>query len=500
MHELGQAGRYEELRRFLETSDYSETTICAKLGLHRLADYDMEPSRRAALPAPVDAADVLIRLFLAGDALGREVVDAHLDAHATALLDAMGLLGTTEAGRCMGTVALYPVDGFLIASDRWSHPDGSAFEAPADTVYPALVRNTRLFLDLLPDGACQSCLDLGSGTGIAAFIAARNGAIESWAADIAQRSTQFAEFNRELNDVIRVSTINSDLYEQLGGRTFDRIIAHPPYMPVLTPKWVFLSGGEDGEEITRRIVEGLPGHLREDGLCCSLTMGTDRQDAPFELRVRNWLGVKQNEFDVALIVRRIVEPQQFAMSTAPFEPRSRADAHAWRELFARLGVVSLVYGFLLIRRRLDLSRPALTIRRMAAPDFGRADWQWMLAWESAAASEQAAAIILDSPLHASRRTDFEVVHGLTDEGWSPKSYQLRIDRPFAMNCAAEPWAANLIGLCDGQLTGRQHFQHFSEEGFIPPGTTEADFADAVAPLVSGGFIEVEGFRPPQAAE
>jgi SAM-dependent methyltransferase len=505
LDELGRTARYEQLRAFLETSDYSESSICARLGLRRLADFEMEPSRRAPLPPAVDATDILIRLFLAGYAVERALAETLLGSAATDLLNGMGLLQRMDDGQYCGSVALYPVYGLFIASDRWSQPDGSAFEAPSDTVYPALVRNTRLFLDLLPEEPCERCLDLGSGTGIAAFVASRSGAKESWAADIAERSTRFAEFNRRLNGLDRVSTVTSDLYDRLAGQTFDRIVAHPPYMPVLSPKWVFLSGGEDGEEITRRIVEGLPRHLEEGGLCCCLTMGTDRTepdkgDHPFEVRVRDWLGGAQNEFDIALIVRRLVEPQQFAMSAAAYEPRTRDDAHAWRDLFARLGVAALVYGFLLIRRRRNRTGPALTIRRMAAPDFRSADWQWMLGWETAAASERLTAIILDSTLHSSRRTEFEVLHRLTEDGWTPRSYQLRIDRPFAMNCKAEPWAAHLISQCDGRLTGRQHFQRFTGQGVIPAGTTEAEFADAVAPLVSGGFIEVEGFRPPRAGE
>lgn len=503
--ELGKAGRYEELQRSLQAAGYTEQSICSRLGLRRLADFEMEASRRPALPPPTDATDALIRLFLSGDFVERTVLISRLDCTATTLLETMGLLKTTEDGQSYGTVALYPVNGLLIASDRWSWPDGSAFEAPPDTVYPALVRNTRLFLDLLPDDACERCLDLGAGTGIAAFVASRNGAKQSWASDIAERCTRFAEFNRRLNGLSSVSTVTSDLYGQLQGQTFDRIVAHPPYMPVLASKWVFLSGGEDGEQITQRIVEGLPQHLEEGGICCCLTMGTDRKtsdgrDLPFESRVRDWLGEAQSDFDVAIIVRRIVEPQQFALSVAPFEPRTRADAHAWRELFARLGVVSLVYGFLLIRRRQNRRGPALTLRRVAAPDFGRADWQWLLSCESAAASDRRTAIILDSRLYASRRTDFEVLHRLTDEGWTPQSYQLRTNRPFDITCNAEPWAAQLISQCDGKATGRQLLQRFQEAGWIPAGASDDEFADAVAPLISGGFIEVEGLRQPRAEE
>jgi hypothetical protein len=34
---------------------------------------------------------------------------------------------------------------------------------------------------------------------------------------------------------------------------------------------------------------------------------------------------------------------------------------------------------------------------------------------------------------------------------------------------------------------------------LPRGIAEEEFARAAAGLVSGGFIEVEGFRPPRAA-
>jgi hypothetical protein len=152
----------------------------------------------------------------------------------------------------------------------------------------------------------------------------------------------------------------------------------------------------------------------------------------------------------------------------------------------------------LIQRRNGAGK-TFTVRRQASDSLRRADWQWLLAWETAAASERLAGAVLDSPLHASRRTEFEVLHGLTGDGWTPKSYRLSIDQPFRMNCQAEPWAAHLVSQCDGTLTGRRHFERFKEAGVIPPQATEAEFADAVAPLISGGFVEVDGFRPPQAA-
>ncbi|MCX6630450.1 MAG: class I SAM-dependent methyltransferase [Candidatus Solibacter sp.] len=156
-----------------------------------------------------------------------------------------------------------------IASDRWSNPDGTAIDTPTDAVYPAFIATTRLFLELLPKGTCDNFLDLCAGTGIAALVAAKNGARHACASDITERCSMFAEFNRRLNAIPNVSIATSDLYRNLDRQTFDCIVAHPPYVPTLSPKWIFYSGGEDGEQVTRGIVEGLPLHLRDGGTFCA---------------------------------------------------------------------------------------------------------------------------------------------------------------------------------------------------------------------------------------
>jgi methylase of polypeptide subunit release factors len=409
----------------------------------------------------------------------------------------MSLLAMDAAGgRCHGTVALYPLADLHIASDRWSSPGDAPFEAPSDTVYPAFIPNTRLFLEHVPLGECGGFLDLCAGTGIAAIMAARQGAREAWAGDIAERSTRFAEFNGRLNGVANFHPVTSDLYGSLHQPSFDRIVAHPPYVPALQPKWIFFSGGEDGEEITRRIVEGLPAHLNDRGVFLALTMGTDRSDAPFESRIRQWLGEGGGEFDVALIVRKILEPHEFAARANPHTVRSREESEAWKKLFARLGVESLVYGFVAIQRRTG-ARHTFTVRRQASPLSRRAPWEWLLAWESAAI-EDLTRLILERPLHPGRDAEFLVRHRLEGSAWTPQSYTLRTDWPFSMECDAHPWMANLISLCDGRATGRALLRLLAENEVLPPAVAEEEFARAAAGLVSGGFIEVEGFRPPRA--
>ncbi len=70
-----------------------------------------------------------------------------------------------------------------------------------------------------------------------------------------------------------------------------------------------------------------------------------------------------------------MEPHEFAA-------RNREESEAWKKLFARLGVESLVYGFVIIQRR-NGARQTFTVRRQASPGRRRAPWEWLLAWEGA---------------------------------------------------------------------------------------------------------------------
>jgi len=176
---------------------------------------------------------------------------------------------------------------------------------------------------------------------VAALIAASKYATQAYAYDIAARSTHFAEFARLLNGLANVTTGTGDLYEPAAGATFDRIVAHPPYVPVLQSKWIFFDGGEDGERVTRRIIEHAPHYLRPGGALYCLAMASDRADRPLEVRIREWLEPKQREFDVAVVVRRMIEPQEFAFNSLARGEAGAAPARRWKELFEARRITSL---------------------------------------------------------------------------------------------------------------------------------------------------------------
>jgi hypothetical protein len=122
----------------------------------------------------------------------------------------------------------------------------------------------------------------------------------------------------------------------------------------------------------------------------------------------------------------------------------------------------------------------------------------LLGWESTACGNALEQLVLDSPLYASQQTEFIVLHHLDHTLWNPSAYRLRIDYPFNMECDAQPWMAHMISLCDGKATGREVLRTLIDNEELPKSLSAGEFARAAASLVSGGFIAVEAFRPPQA--
>jgi carbamoyltransferase len=491
---LGSQELFRTVREALDSAGYDEATVCRLFDIESLEHFEEEFEREQANPSDDSAAAALTRLFIQGHYVDAELLLRLLNSEA---LQAMADLGLLEhhphnESEISSTVSLYPTDGVYLISDRWNRPDRSAFVPGADVVYPAIVSNAQRFLRLMPRMSCERFLDLCSGTAIAALTAADNFAGHAWAFDIAERSTHFGEFNRRLNDIPNVTVDTGDLYAPAGDLKFDRIVAHPPYVPVLRPKWIYHDGGEDGEQIMRRVVAGLPEYLEPGGLFYMLAMGSDRE-LPFERRVREWLGEAADEFDVAVFPSRLLEPEDFAVRAALKSQTAADDVREFKRLFASVGVKSLVYAALFLQRR-ESPRPVFTVRRQTVKGTGTSEMMAAIELETMLVQPDGCDRILGSRPVANPRTELRVVHRLVAEGWEASEHVLQSAHPFSMEARTDPWAPYLIALCDGKRTVLEHLDDLKQAGAIAPDAPPTEFARAVAVLISGGFLRM-GSRP-----
>lgn len=493
----GSASCFAALRDFLTDSYYTEERVCERLGLASRQDYaTLRPSPGS--PRPIhDRLDLLARVFLIGEFVAEKDLEQWAPPAVVDAIHSLGLLARSpeRTGEWFGVAALYPMCGLHLVSDRWTSPELAPIEGLTTAVYPPFMINTTHFLETLPSDPCENLLDLCSGTGVAALLAATGYARQARATDITERSTRCAEFNRRLNGIENATVAAGDLYEAADGQIFDRITANPPYMPSLRPAAIFADGGELGDRITRRIVEGLPKYLSPGGRFYCITAGPDIDEEPFEIRVRRWLGEAGGEFDIFLVERKQFDPTSFANQQAAKTRGGAEEVAEWKALFEQRHVENLFYGSVVIERKQSGGVPA-TVRRRKGTRITSAEIEWLRRWETGAEASERVRMILDSRPIAVPDLALHVVHRLRGGEMAPEVFTLESTYPFTVECRIEAWTAFLLARCDGKSTARELLAFLKENDLIHAQEPEEEFADFLRVLISGGFLEVEGYRLP----
>ena len=130
--------------------------------------------------------------------------------------------------------------------------------AAAEAVMGAGETTAVLWQAARPSRRIGATLDLGCGAGTLALLLAGH-AERVVGADINARAVEMSRFNAALNGIGNVEFRCGDLYQPVEGERFDLIVSQPPYYP--GGELTFLHGGRRGDEIARRVVDGVAGRL-----------------------------------------------------------------------------------------------------------------------------------------------------------------------------------------------------------------------------------------------
>lgn len=326
----GTPQQFASLRQFLAESNYTEAAICDRLQIPKLS----KVVHLGTGGPQAGALDWLIRLFLLEETLPQEWIPAPI----VAILRAMHLIDGEE--NVTGAVKLYPVRSVYVISDR----DLSS-RTSVEHVFSAISPQTQDFLEIVPESPCPACLEVCAGAGAAALLAASRYAVQAFAFDVSERCRIFTEFSRRLNGIGNLTARRGDMYAPAGRQTFDRILAHPPYVPSLRNTQLFRDGGEDGETLTRRVIEGLPNYLHPGGRLYLLAMLAEYPDDPIPQRLRRWLRESESEFEIAVEPRHSIDARAFL-----FDNCAPEDLLAWRQFVDRRRISHFRYINVIVER------------------------------------------------------------------------------------------------------------------------------------------------------
>jgi SAM-dependent methyltransferase len=480
---IGTAKEFERVAEVLQQASFDEGTICRKLRLKDMSDTgwlrddeDISPELR-----------ILIRLFFQSVMVPRVEVEQVFERATIDVFMTLGLLGTGEFGndqyyaRCW----LYPLAGFLIASDRYSMPDGSAFTPPPDIAFPAIYKGSLQFLKLLPEGITGDVLDLCAGVGIGALVLSQAGS-QVVSTDLSERATQFARFNCALNRRENIEVLRSDLYEAVNGRTFDCIVAHLPWITEVNRGLHDAYAG--GESLCKRLVGGLTESLRPGGVCFALTQGRDTKEGKFEERVRTWLKGQADEFDILFAHYEVLTSLEILKSIArrarSFGPEAMAKLESDFEL---AGLSKMLFGGLYIRRHKTRSGEPWTARRTLSDATRGADVMSALILHDWISGPDSLARLLESRPQLAPGLQImskQVVH---EAALVPGEFIFETDKPFAARDSFEAWTARVLARFDGQTTVANVFEE-AQTATMPAGVGREGFVALIIRALEAGYL------------
>jgi SAM-dependent methyltransferase len=387
----------------------------------------------------------LARLFLLGGHVDVDRLAGALAPLEVSTLVDIGLLELTGA-TASATARLAPHGDYYIASDGGFGANTSfdfvpGIQAPSVTLAKLAVRRR-----------VQRVLDLGTGCGIQALLAARH-ADHVVATDVNPRALAFAEFNARLNGIDCIEFRLGREFEPVEGEQFDLVVANPPYVISPDASFAYRDSGLPADELCRRMVEGAPTVLANGGFAHVLVSWAHAPGDEWAPELREW--VRGSGCDAWLLHYRTNDPLTHAASW--LRPLGESDVAAyeeaidrWTSHLGRLGIAAIGFGAVVLRRRargrnwiredplpLDRLEPAgdHTLRVFAAQDL----------LEDASDAELLRARLLLTPHH---RLDQELE--AAGGGFAALSQTLVLTDGLGFTVGVDRHTASLLPYLDGR--------------------------------------------------
>jgi 16S rRNA G966 N2-methylase RsmD len=197
----------------------------------------------------------------------------------------------------------------------------------------------------------ESTLDLGSGCGIQAILAASH-SDRVVGVDCNRRAVGLARFNAQLNGIRHIDFREGDMFEPAQDETFDLIVSNPPFIISPENRHFFLNSGLEDDEICRRIVQQAPQFLKDDGYCILNANWAVIDQEDWRARLANWF--EGTGCDGLVLVQDTLDLGDYAASLIQVENHEEEEYlrlfDKWMDYYVRHKIVGIGQGVIVMRR------------------------------------------------------------------------------------------------------------------------------------------------------
>jgi methylase of polypeptide subunit release factors len=383
-----------------------------------------------------------------------------------------GLLEQVPAG-LRATVRISRWRGLLIAHDS----------LPGDRIPSDIVLRpsptTRTVAALTVRRSCQRALDVGTGCGALALLAAAH-ADEVVATDVNPRALWFTDLNARLNGVENVRCVEGDLFDPVSGGSFDLVMGNLPFVLSPDTEYLFRDGvrGERGD-ISERAVAAAADVLAPDGFATLLVnwVVADRE-APAAAAL-SW--VRASGCSGLVLSHSLQSPRTYATKWAQ---GSADNVEDWVAYLRARGAAAVANGAVVLHRSRQRKIRSAQMSVSPSAEGGRQVERIL----TASALDDVAVRASRPKIVMPHTTTARIRHDAT--GRTRQPLEIRLDDTAGVVGIVQPAVAEVIARLDGEVSVGDALaaQRVASPGTVSP-ELEAAVANTVRALVFAGIME-----------
>ncbi len=486
--EAGDRRLISALRQVFELAGYNEQALFDTVGDVRLWRLSRQGSAHLRhLTRRGRPLDTLIRLFLLGLPEDLDIARQALAPLALEEWQRAGMI-RIENSRVRGAVRMLAFRDLLLACED-NRGNGAA---PRSDLVMGFTSSTALLGYVTVPIAARATLDLGTGNGIQALMAADHSE-RVWATDYNARALEFARFNAILNRrEDRIEFLQGDRFEPVRGRKFDLIVCNPPYAISPSNRYAYRDGGMANDEFARSVIREATAALNEGGFCQIICEWVQLAGQPWQERLAAWVdGLQCNAW---ILCTNTQEPGEYADAwigaTEHLSPGESDRLYLeWLDYYRQQRIESISTGMIALckasgRRNWVRMEDA---RVLADMPFGEDVLRGFAASDFLAGLEDEEAL-LAIRLRISDQVRLDHFCGWQDSEWRIRSARIRLAGAMPYESNIDQRFAAMLAMCNGERTVGQVLEQTAVAHNTSVSAIAPNCLSLIRQLIERGFL------------
>ena len=473
------------IREVFNRAGYSETHILQLLEVEELLTFRQ---RWQVLPLYLwrtreeTALHMLVRLFLLRQSASLSSVRQAVAPMAVESWVASGLL-EIEHEEVKATVELLPYQDLIVAADWPEQQEVDPYQVMG------IAASSRTLAQMTIRRHATRTLDLGTGCGVLAFLAARH-SDQLVAVDRNTRALLMTQFNAQLNGITNLTYREGDLFSSVEEQAFDLIMCNPPFVIAPGQGVMHTHSGYPADQLCQTIIRTAPTFLREGGFCQLLCNWVQISGQDWRERLASWC--MGTDCDVWVLHSHTENAAEYALKrlkeSVHGSPQLTTQFSEWMAYYEQEKIEAIGFGLITLRRS---SKPAHWFRCDRLPEVigpcGDAIERGFRLRDFLETHREDQAL-LNVRLRQADNLRWEQVQHSTRKGWTISRSQLQLTSGLAYTGNVDANVVEFVAHCNGELRLGAHLKKIASSASQKTDIIAPSFLKVVRRLIESGCL------------